>query len=191
MSVLLHTFPCNLGNHFSILYKQRPFPFLCSNTLANTNSHSLSDWCLQRLWEGVCVGDDGSFTLGYGFTSVWPSFSKGGGGLEVALPPLASFPSEKKMSASKLKCLLEHWADIPDFRLGHRYLLLLGLINPVPEGGDLQTTYMTRVFKELCQVTWFPHGEGSGLPGWSSGDRCLWWEKLFLFKWKLSWLRGC
>lgn len=42
---------------------------------------------------------------------------------------------------------------------GYRYLLLLSLINPVPEGDNLQTTYMTRVFRD--KETLFPHREGS------------------------------
>lgn len=37
---------------------------------------------------------------------------------------------------------------------GYRYLLLLSLINPVPEGDNLQTTYMTRVFSDKpCSLT--------------------------------------
>lgn len=46
----------------------------------------------------------------------------------------------------------------PSQELG-KYLLLLSLIDPVPEGDNLQTTYMTRVFRD--KETLFPHGEGS------------------------------
>lgn len=40
---------------------------------------------------------------------------------------------------------------------GYKYLLLLGLIDPVSEGDNLQTTYMTRVFRD--KETLFPQGE--------------------------------
>lgn len=42
---------------------------------------------------------------------------------------------------------------------GYKYLLLLGLINPVSEGDNLQTTYMTRVFRD--KENSFPQGEGN------------------------------
>jgi len=42
---------------------------------------------------------------------------------------------------------------------GYRYLLLLSLIDPVPEGDNLQTTYMTRIFRG--KETLFPYRERS------------------------------
>lgn len=42
---------------------------------------------------------------------------------------------------------------------GYKYLLLLGLIDPVSEGDNLQTTHMTRVFRD--KETLFPQGEGN------------------------------
>lgn len=42
----------------------------------------------------------------------------------------------------------ENISPSQELERGYRYLLLLSLIDPVPEGDNLQTTYMTRVFRD-------------------------------------------
>lgn len=171
MLVMLHTIPYNLNNHLFTLCKQGLYSLKYSKHLSqvfenpsNKQMDILQTWCEETWFFLVSCYVHFSFPFIF---SVW-------GRMGIALPSLASFHCNKKMSVLKSEATVlntEKISPSQELGRGYRYLLLLSLINPVPEGDNLQTTYMTRDFRD--KETWLPHREGS-FTHWSAGIRCLW-----------------
>lgn len=78
----------------------------------------------------------------------------------LSIPSLISLQQENVGVEAEANTLnTEKISPSQELGRGYRYLLLLSLIDPVPEGDNLQTTYMTRVF--IDKETLFLHREGS------------------------------
>lgn len=136
----------------------------------NTSPGKEQSWPQGRLAEIVGRGV-GSFAFSLRIhLSFSPCFLKGkeSGRICPAFLPLP-FPRRKHVDNSTEVAASITWADFPDVGAGkgEGYSLFLGLINPVPESGNLQTTHMTTVFKGI----WSPVLEGKFLPGRSAAER--------------------
>lgn len=111
------------------------------------------------------------FLLGVTVTSVSPSFSLRQDGSDPSISSPISLQQENvSVEAEVTHVNTEKISPSQELGRGYKYLLLLGLIDPVSEGDNLQTTYMTRVFRD--KETLFSQGE-ENFTCWSAQNRCL------------------